>query len=361
MSILEVASSMKKYIRLQVVGYYLIIIFSFVFLHSCENDEGIDMSSTYVTLSVPDHFPTPAIPADNPLTEEKIALGRMLFFDPILSKDSTISCSSCHLPGQAFSDPRQFSEGVNQAIGIRNSPALVNLVYGKRFFWDGANPSLEEQAIHPIVSEIEMAGDPATIIQKLNAHPVYPREFQRAFGEEASMKTIVDAIASFERVLISANSPYDQYLLGDSSALSPSQKRGMSLFFNHQRGECFHCHTGSNFTDGSFHNNGLYEEYNDPGRMAVTGRDNDEGKFKVPTLRNIEFSKPYMHDGSMETLEEVVDHYAKGGNGHRNQSVLLRNIEFSEEEKKDLVEFLKALSDQEFIDNKDFHRPQNIR
>ncbi len=348
--------------RFLAISIYLSILIVSVNLVGCGDDnDPVNQGLTIVELTVPDHFPEPAIPADNPLTEEKIELGRMLFFDPILSRDSTISCSSCHLPGHSFADPRRFSRGVENAEGSRNAPALVNLVYGRSFFWDGANPSLEEQAIHPIVSDIEMDGDPATIINRLKSHSVYPQKFEEVFQEEPSTKTIVNAIASFERILLSTDSPYDRYLQGDSSALSSAQKRGMSLFFNHQRGECFHCHTGPNFTDDSFHNNGLYEEYTDPGRMEVTGRENDEGKFKVPTLRNIEYTAPYMHDGSMNTLKEVVDHYASGGNGHRNQSVLLRNIDFSEEEKADLIEFLKALSDENFIQNEDFHRPKDIR
>ena len=310
-------------------------------------------TETSYILEVPDHFPTPPIPADNPLTEEKVELGRKLFFDPILSADNTVSCASCHLQANAFSDPRPLSEGVGGVLGRRHAMALINLVYENRFFWDGANPSLEEQAIHPIIDEREMAADISEVERKLNEDLEYPDLFDEAFGEGPSVATIVDALASYERILISSDSPYDRYLAGDDNALSESAKRGLELF-NSEQGECFHCHTGFNFTDGSFQNNGLYEEYADEGRKMVTGRDNDLAKFKTPTLRNVEFTAPYMHDGSMATLEEVVAHYASRGKPHPNRSIFMLNITLNEAEQADLVNFLKSLSDESFLTNPEF-------
>ncbi|MEM6764465.1 MAG: cytochrome c peroxidase [Bacteroidota bacterium] len=323
--------------------------------NSCD-DDGPELAERY-EVSLPAHFPPLPVPEDNPLTVDRVALGKQLFFDPILSKDATVSCASCHDPAFSFTDLLKNSRGVEGAVGDRNSMPIVNLAYANSFFWDGSNPSLEEQAIHPIINPLEMASDLADVIRKLENHPTYPQDFQQAFGGPPTTDRLVKALAAFERTLVSANSAYDRYVAGDENALTDSERRGMNLFFNHQRGECFHCHTEPFFTDFSFQNNGLYSEYQDEGRRRVTGRDNDEGKFKVPSLRNIEYTGPYMHDGSMSTLEEVVDHYAKGGNKHRNQSILLDNIEFSEQEKQNLIAFLKALSDPAFIQNPDF-RPK---
>ena len=304
-------------------------------------------------ITVPDHFPTPFIPEDNPLTVEKIALGKKLFFDPILSVDSTISCASCHFPQYGFSDTVQFSKGVEDKLGLRNAMPLINLVYSTSFFWDGANPSLEEQAIHPIINELEMASKPEWFVPKLENHPEYPELFQKAMDAPPSAKTVVDAIASYERILVSTNSPYDRYLAGDTSALSPSAKKGLTIFESEQ-GECFHCHVGYNLTDGSFQNNGLYYAYGDLGRMEITGSIFDEGKFKVPTLRNIEHTAPYMHDGSLKTLEEVMDHYGSGGKPHPNRNIFVGNISLNEQEKQDIIAFMKSLSDDEFLNNPEF-------
>lgn len=329
----------------------IILVFMSIGLFSCKKPK--PFNPTTLTLEVPKHFPTPAIPSDNPLTEEKVLLGKKLFFDPILSGDQTVSCGSCHLPSKAFSDTTALSIGINGKKGSRNAPPLINPVYGERFFWDGANPSLEEQAIQPILNELELGGDFEVILERLNNHPDYPQLFKDAFNEVPSTANILDAIASFERTLISANSPYDRYLAGDENAISESAKRGLALF-NSEQGECFHCHTGFNFTDESFQNNGLYIIYEDEGRAAVTGRDNDRAKFKTPTLRNIEFTAPYMHDGSMKTLEEVLDHYASQGQPHPNRSIFMRNIDLTLEDRRDLINFLKSLGDPEFLNNPDF-------
>ena len=332
------------------LGLGIGIVFLFFWV-SCKDSDNV--SNNQYELVVPDHFPTPEIPDDNPLTAEKIALGKRLFFDPILSTDSTVSCGSCHLQGNSFSDPKRFSFGVGNVQGKRQAPALINMVYGRSFFWHGGVPSLEQQVLFPIEDPTEMASSAREVMDKLMRHPEYPTLFEEAFGEVPTMKGLTDAIASFERTLITANSPYDRYLAGESDALSESQLRGMELFFG-EKAECFHCHTGFNFTDESFQNNGLSEVYEDPGRWEITGFESDKGKFKVPTLRNIAYTSPYMHDGRFISLEQVVDHYISGGANHPNKSVLIRRFIFSDQERTDLLNFLHALSDEEFITNPAF-------
>ncbi len=343
--------------RIQKVGALTLLLGTLMLvlvIWGCD-EENVDPLEEEYSINVPDHFPDPDlyIPENNPLTEGKVKLGKMLFFDSMLSRDSSISCASCHLPEHGFSDPRRFSLGVEGTIGRRQSPALINVVYGQNFFWHGSVSSLERQILSPLESELEMDNTMAEVIRRLEANPEYLQQFEEVFGEGPTPNHVTDAIASFERTLISANAPYDQYLAGDSTALSPSQVRGMNLFFG-EKAECFHCHGGFNFTFEEFLNNGLYESYQDQGRYEITGRESDIGKFKVPTLRNIAFTFPYMHDGSISTLEQVIDHYASGGANHPNKSGLVRRFILSDEEKQDLVNFLRALSDEAFISNPAF-------
>jgi len=327
-----------------------------VFLQSgCETEEITDPFQEEYIIEVPDHFPDPGfyLPEDNPMTVGKVELGKMLFFDPVLSRDSSISCASCHLPEHSFSAPKRSSFGAEGTAGRRQSPALINVLYGQSFFWHGSVSSLERQILSPLESEIEMDNTMEEVISRLAADPDYMDMFEKVFGEGPTPNHITDAIASFERTLISADSPFDRYQAGDETALNESQLRGMELFFG-EKAECFHCHGGFNFTFEEFHNNGLYEQYDDLGRWEVTGKESDKGKFKVPTLRNIEYTFPYMHDGSMNSLEEVVDHYASGGANHPQKSGLIRRFILSEQEKEDLVNFLKALSDPSFLENPAF-------
>ena len=347
---------LKKYIFL-CVGFGIL-----GFATSCSEgsllDDLLPSRLKIYEFDLPAHFPDPTlyIDSENIPTVAKVELGRRLFFDPILSSDGTISCASCHLPDQSFADPRPLSIGVNGKVGKRNAPALVNVMYGQSFFWHGSTPSLERQVLFPIEDSTEMNSSFPEVLAKINQHPEYPSLFREAFGTEPNPDALTDAIASFERSLVSSNAPYDRYLEGDTTALNQSQLRGMTLFFG-EKAECFHCHAGFNFTDESFKNNGLYEAYQDPGRWEVTGSRSDLGKFKVPTLRNIEFTAPYMHDGSIGSLEEVMDHYASGGKNHPNKSVLIRRFILSEQEKEDLINFLKALSDPSFLKNPAFQNP----
>ena len=346
--------------RLIIVSAILLLI------SSCKPEPPeIDLNLKEITLEVPDHFRTPEIPEDNPLTPAKITLGKRLFFDPILSLDSTVSCGSCHLQEKSFADPVGFSEGINGQKTGRNSMALINLVYAQALFWDGANPTLETQVLVPIMNPIEMNMTPQEVIRRLQNHPEYPDLFQYVFNDTINMKGVTDAIASYERILISSNSKYDRFIESgmDSTVFTDSEWRGYNLYFaersNARHAECFHCHGGFNFDDPAdiFRNNGLYEFYADKGRGSVTLNPRDVGKFKVPTLRNIEFTAPYMHDGSLATLEEVLDHYASGGQPHQNLDPLIQNIVLTEQDKKDVIAFLKTLSDPDFINNPAF-RPE---
>ncbi|MEM8891288.1 MAG: cytochrome c peroxidase [Bacteroidota bacterium] len=324
-----------------------------------------EVDRTPVVLEVPDHFRTPEIPTSNPLTQAKIDLGKALFFDPILSRDGTVACSSCHLPELAFSDPNALSIGIDGNRTVRHSMSLVNLYYASQFFWDGRSPSLEDQAIQPIFDPLEMDNTEEEVLRRLNTDGEYLRLFKRAFGDTAQMVFVGQALASFERTLISSESKFDQFLATqDTSIFTAPERRGFELYFaersNARHAECFHCHGGFNLdarAEGIFKNNGLDEFYEDRGLGEITRNPRDVGKFKAPTLRNIEHTAPYMHDGRFQTLEEVIDFYASGGQPHVNRDALMLNILIDEEDKEDLIAFLKTFSDPNFLSNPDF-RPE---
>ena len=296
-------------------------------------------------LHLPKGFPMPSIPTDNALSDDRIALGKLLFFDKIMSRDNTISCGTCHETDKHFTDNLALSIGIEGRVGTRNAPSIVNIAYAPYLFWDGGNPTLEQQVLAPIDNHNELDYDVNKIIERLLKHPNYPTLFQNAYDQPPNVYTLTRALACYERSLIMGNSRYDDYLQNNnSSALNTSEKNGMAIFMG-ERGECFHCHGGFNFTDNSFQNNGLYTTYADSGRMHITAKLQDYGKFKVPSLRNVEKTAPYMHDGSLATLEEVVDHYNKGGHQSLTKSIFIQAMGLSDEEKKDLVNFLKALNE----------------
>ena len=297
---------------------------------------------------VPHHgFSALPIPEDNPMTADKIALGRRLFFDPLLSADSTISCGSCHLPERAFTDSLSISFGVKGRVGKRNSPTLFNLAYYPYFFAEGGNPRLETQILGPLESHEEMDFNMRDLMVRLQNHPEYPELFARVFPDHSIEPfTISRAIAAFERTLLSGNSAFDRYYYwGDENALSEQQKRGWDIF----KASCTGCHTGFMLTHFKFENIGLYESYNDIGRMRITRDTADEGKIKTPTLRNIALTAPYMHDGSMKSLREIIDHYNKGGKNHPNKSPLIQPLNLSDEDKDALEAFLHALTDKDLL------------
>ncbi len=322
-------------------------------LSACRQEGGAPVDEMPYELDIPPGFPYPDIPEDNELTAARVALGRRLFYDPILSEDSTVSCATCHKQALAFADDVAVSPGVRGRLGFRNSPTLANVAYLERFNKDGGVTKLGLQPVVPIEDHNEMNLPLQEAVRRLRGHAGYQVDFQRAYGEEASPFTLTRALASFMRTLISGASRYDQYINGEESALSEAEKRGMALFFS-ERASCGSCHNGFNFTDDSFRNNGLYETYADPGRQRVTQNTEDEGRFRVPTLRNIALTAPYMHDGSLSTLDAVMEHYAGGGSAHPNKDSLILPLRLSESEKTDLIDFLEALTDSSFISNPAF-------
>jgi cytochrome c peroxidase len=300
--------------------------------------------------SPPADFPALPVPADNPITAEKVALGRRLFFDKRLSRTGEIACASCHRQENAFADPRAVSVGVEGRTGTRNAPALINLAYGRSFFWDGGVDTLERQAMAPIIAANEMDLRLAVAVTRVGEDARYREQFQRAFAEAPSPGNLTRALATFVRTLLSGNSRYDRHRRGEANALTPAEQRGMELFFG-ERGECFHCHDGFNFTNERFANDGSGTAVAgaDIGRQRITGSPNDHARFKVPTLRNIAVTAPYMHDGSVATLEEVVDQYVRGGRGEVPPDPTVHPLDLDAGERSDLVAFLRALTDEGFL------------
>lgn len=317
-----------------------------IFISACKKDPAIeDAGNEIITLEVPKGFPYPNIPSDNQPTQNRIDLGKKIFFDPILSRDSTISCSSCHHTDKKFTDGLPFSLGIDSNHAARNSMTILNTAYQPSIFWDGGVPSLEQQVLAPIENPLEMDFDINKVVARLNNHPEYLKLFQKAYNLPPSVYTLTRAIACYERTLFTGKSRYDDYLYdNNTAALTPSEINGMNIFFG-EKGECFHCHGEYNFTDYSFKNNGLYLFYADSGRARITALQSDVGKFKVPSLRNIELTGPYMHDGSIATLEGVIEHYNMGGEQHPNKSGLIQPLNLTTQEKQDLLNFLKSLTD----------------
>lgn len=343
---------------------------------------------------VPDGFPAPVVPEDNPMTPEKVDLGRHLFYEKKLSYNGTQSCGSCHQQALGFADGLPQAKGSTGDIHPRNAMGLTNVAYAQRLTW--GHPTLnrlEQQALGPIFGEnpveMGMRGHESELTERLAATPLYVKKFAAAFPDEPNPITLdnaLKAIASFERTLISADSRYDRYAAGDETALTDAEKRGMELYFDEVT-ECFHCHGGFNFSDATdfagsvaatpaFHNTGLYNlngsgDYpaRNGGIYELTGNREQMGQFRAPTLRNIAESAPYMHDGSIADLEGVIDHYAAGGRvitdgpfagaGYLNpyKDGFVRGFAISEQGKADLVAFLKALSDPAFLSNPAFSDP----
>jgi len=286
-------------------------------------------------------LPQLEVPVDNPQSPRKIELGRRLFFDKDLSGDHSISCATCHNPASGFSDGKPHAIGSNSEELARHTPTVLNAAYNSYQFWDGRATSLEQQAIFPITSAAEMnLPDEAELVRRLNADSDYRQEFQVAFGENPSLKSVVRPIAAYERTLITTNSRFDRYASGDKGALTIHEKNGLALFIAKAR--CSRCHDGPNFTDNQFQNTGIGAK--DEGRSAITRQASDWGTFKTPGLRDVARHLPYMHDGSLATLEAVIDYYDRGGNIKKGKSPFLLKIGLSSEEKHDLLAFLKTLN-----------------
>ena len=285
------------------------------------------------------------VPADNPLTPERVALGRKLFLDPILSADRSISCASCHDPERSFTDNRPKSVGVSQRVGPRRVPKLLNRGYGRSFFWDGRIRTLEEQVLQPVTNTLEMDLGLAEAVERLRVEAAYASGFRKAFGRQPNQDDLARALASYVRTILSGDSRYDRYVAGDPEALDPTERLGLEVF--RTKGNCVTCHLGPNLTDERFHNTGIGfrdGRIDDDGRFTVTGREQDRGAFKTPTLRNVAETAPYMHDGSIETLEDVIDDYDEGGTANPYLDREMTKLGLTESEKAALAAFLKALS-----------------
>lgn len=340
-------------------------------LSSCKKDK-VGYGPTPYQLDIPSHFPKMPIPADNPMTVEGVALGKRLFYETKLSLDNSISCGSCHAPQHAFSDDKPVSTGVYGAQGTRQSMALVNLGWQTFFFWDGRAKTLEEQILEPVPNPVEMHQSWDKAIAKLSADVSYRNDFYKAFGEEGIDKTKASkAIAQFLRTMISGNSRFDvMYKIENGLPLTaadqqinitPEEWGGYDLFKSLNGADCFHCHNGPLMQVAKFSNNGLDASFTDLGRESVTGNINDRGKFKVPTLRNIELSAPYMHDGRFQSLEEVIEHYSSGIVHSPTIDPLIEfasqgGVQLDAEQKGLLKTFLKTLTDHEFVNNPKFQK-----
>jgi cytochrome c peroxidase len=362
------------------VFFWFVLIFSCC---HCLNDRQVS-NTPLKDFEAPFYFGLFELPQDNPLTEEGVALGRILFYDTILSQDSTISCASCHQQAKAFTDGERLGIGIEGQVVDRNTMSLVNMLWSTPHkFWDGRAANLEEQALQPIKDPREHGMDIPEVLKRLNDHPDYPSRFRSAFGtKKIREEQIAKALAQFQRTLISNDSKYDKFLRGEVQ-LSDSEQRGLQAFFTHPdpsvslRGSnCGDCHR--NFlTDGfndaldGFANNGLdYEDDLEDGLCAVTGNPMDKGKFKIPSLRNIALTAPYMHDGRFNTLEEVIDHYNEHIRESSTLDILIReasneprkpgdpiHLKLTDQEKEDILAFLLTLTDSTFITNEKFSNP----
>jgi cytochrome c peroxidase len=307
-----------------------------------------------VDIKSPLGLPPLQLPADNPPTASTIALGKKLFFETKLSRDNTISCSSCHNPAVAFTDGRKRSLGVESRQGTRNAPTVLNAAFLPVQFWDGRAPTLEEQCKGPIANPLEMDQAHEPLVVRLNADPTYRAEFAKAFGPGLiTIDHVAKTIASFERTQLSGNSPFDRYRYKrDKTAMSAAAIRGLAIFEDKNKGNCVVCHTIEEkyaiFSDGKFHNLGVgvnsEGELTDLGRYEQSKVESDKGAFRTPSLRDVARTGPYMHDGSLKTLRDVVDFYVGGGNSNPYRDKDIKELKLTKQEKTDLVAFMEALT-----------------
>lgn len=365
----------SHYMKLRIVIFALLT--ALLCFASCDKDElrkgdleNIPYQPQAYTLDIPDYFPKMYIPADNPMTVEGIKLGRFLFYDPILSGDSTMSCGSCHQPEFSFTDGKAFSTGIDGLQGSRSSMTLINVGFSKSgFFWDGRAKSLEAQALLPVEDPIELHTTWDTVIKRFKRHPYYPKMFREAFGisdrSEITKELAAKAIAQFERTLISKDSKFDKIQQG-LDFYTDLELIGLGLYFDDDPDlpdmECGHCHNTPMTTSDDFFNNGLdyaatLLDFKDKGYGIVTKSIADNGKFKAPTLRNIKYSAPYMHDGRFKTLDEVLDHYGGGVQFAPNKDRNLQNQPISPLHRKALLAFIDTFQDTVFYNNPDFKNP----
>lgn len=386
---------MKNHPRILQVGILALLALLFGLTEACHKDTPPPQGTTGdlvdtpydpqpYTIIKPDHFPPVPVPADNPMTIAGVQLGRKLFYDPILSADSTMSCSSCHLPQGSFTDNKAVSTGIDGISGRRSSMSLLNVAYvNNGFFWDGRAPTLEAQSLKPVEDVVEMHNMWPNVIAKLKVHPSYPILFRQAFGipdrDSITKELAAKAMAQFERILISSgNSKFDDFQRGNMDAFDDEELDGKLMFFdegatlNLPDAQCFHCHGGITLTGNQYFNNGLdsvgaLSEFIDLGRFEVTGNPNDQGKFRAPTLRNIAMTAPYMHDGRFQTLFEAVSQYGDNGFGVSNEDIFIGQVGFplgngqysglTTYQKNAIVKFLHTLTDTTFVNNPDIQNP----
>ena len=337
----------SKHTFIILIGSVLVFSLAFTFL-----------KPTPIYFQIPKGWPKPNYDfSKNPLTEEGFQLGRQLFYDPILSKDSTISCASCHLQATGFTHvDHSLSHGIDGKIGTRNSMTMMNLAWSKTFMWDGGVNHLDVQALNPITSSVEMNETLKNVVLKLQNSEQYKSLFTAAFGDNTiTGQRILKALSQFELMLVSSNSKYDK-VMRKEAVFTNQEQNGYQLF----KTNCASCHSEPLFTNGKFENNGIPIDttLNDVGRQRITEKSEDYLKFKVPTLRNIQFTNPYMHDGRFKKLTEVIKHYNSLGNDKNLPKQLQKPMHLSDNERVDLVAFLLTLTDNEFLFNKHFNYPK---
>ena len=332
-----------------IIASFLLVIL----LLGCADDSNVLIQENFAA-NLPSPFSTVNFPEDNAFTQERWELGKKLFYDNVLSIDSTLSCASCHKPELSFSDDVAFSKGVKDRDGVRNSPSLANVAFHPYYTREGGVPTLEQQVLVPLQEHNEFDFNIVLAGERLALDSTYIAMSKAAYDRTPDYYVITRALANFERSLISNSSYFDQYHFeGQKDALTDAQKRGLELFYS-EKTNCFKCHSGPNFTNFAFENNGLYDNYPDEGRRRLTDLDSDEGLFKVASLRNVEVTGPYMHDGSMNTLSDVIDHYNTGGKNHPNKSAIIRPLNLTTQEKEDLLAFLLSLTDNNFLTEDQF-------
>ena len=339
------------------VFYWLCILVFF----SCGDDKEMEPDETYV-FKEPANFPPSTYTFDNnPVTKEGFELGRKLFFDPLLSKDGSVSCNNCHIQGTTFADSQQhpLSVGVDNRLGIRNAPPLTNLAFMQEFFWDGGVTHLDFVPINAIEAEFELGETLENVVKKLNEDEEYPDLFQDAFGiDKVTSPYMLQALSQFMVMMVSANSKYDKYVRQEGETLTGEELQGLELF----DAKCSSCHSGALFSDFSYRNNGLNDTFIDEGRARISEFDGDVGKFRVPSLRNIALTSPYMHNARFKTLKDVLDHYDEGMVDSPTLDPLFKTgarlgIELSEDEKGKIIAFLRTLTDRDFTSDERFMNP----
>ncbi len=350
--------------KLSAIAAIMILLTALNLAGKDKKPKGLTPYSISLPSFVGDYFDKMPQDDENPLTEEGVALGRRLFYEKKLSANNTLSCGSCHKQQHAFADNRQFSLGVHDSVGIINTMPLFNLGWARALFWDGRSPTLREQVTEPIINSIEMASTWGDALNELQQDKDYPRLFRRVFGTDKINPThVMKALAQFEMTMVSFDTRFDKYYFdGQADALTPQEERGLDIFFGF--GNCNHCHSDVLLTDNFFRNNGL-DLRPQPGLYNTTGKETDRGRMKVPSLRNVALTAPYMHDGRFRILEEVIDFYSTGvqqksPNIDEHMVTFGKGLQLSEGQKADLVAFLNTLTDSSFIRNPAFSDP-NLR